>query len=155
MACSRNQRKQVKDSMCILQIYFFYYFLTSKALHAHLAYLFLNTPFEEFDSKAVVSLISAQLFLSAHHPYNLDPVTKKSKKFDKKLGNMLAIPDTEMFDLFQKHKGNILKYLSKDERECNECLEAVVRVVTMTGGRTKPSGYFSLRYLFLVLMRAI
>jgi hypothetical protein len=34
-----------------------------------------------------------------------------------------------------------MKYLLRDEDERNDCLEAVVRVVTMTGGRVKPTGY--------------
>lgn len=115
--------------------------MINEALHAHIAYLFFNTPFEEYDSKVVISLISAQLFLSAHHPYNLDPVTRKSKKYDKRLGTALGIPDTEMFDLFQRHKGGLMKHLLRSETERNDCLEAVVRVVTMTGGRVKPTGY--------------
>lgn len=37
-----------------------------------------------------------------------------------------------------------MKYLLRDEAEGNECMEAVVRVVTMTGGRIKPPGYILL-----------
>jgi hypothetical protein len=104
VAVCGSKREQVEACLRIIinkLLFNLYNTLTNfKALHAHLAYLFLNTPFNELDSKAVISIIAAQLFLSAHHPYNLDPITRKSKK-DKNEGNALAIPDTQMFDLFQ------------------------------------------------------
>ena len=107
-------------------------------MHAHLAYLFVHIPYEELDAKAVITLISSQLFLNSHHPYNLESLTKKTKKQDTGT-NILGIPDTEVFDIFQRHRGDILRWLLRDDNERNEVMEAIVRITTMTGGITKPA----------------
>jgi hypothetical protein len=44
--------------------------------------------------------------------------------------------ETELFGLFQKQRGKVFQWLRDHPVEGNEVLEAVVRVVTITGNNT-------------------
>jgi hypothetical protein len=50
---------------------------------------------------------------------------------EKNIEEGLGIPDTEMFDLFQKQRPHVLAWLAKDPFEANRVMESIVRVVTM------------------------
>lgn len=107
---------------------------TACILYAHLAYLFLHTTKEEFTPEIVITLISSQIFLNSHYQFHSENDTgKKVKRTSKGLQSIgLGIPDTEMFDLFQKQRGNILYFLMKDNDQRNQIMETVVKMVTLS-----------------------
>ena len=109
-------------------------------LHAHLAFLFFHIPSGELTRPIVATLLSSQIFLTTRYRYDLAAENGASyNRMDKEraMESGLGIPDTEMFDVFQTQRPKILSWLNKDSIECNEVMEAVVRVVTMTGNRMK------------------
>lgn len=94
---------------------------TACMLYAHLAYLFLHTPYEEFNPAVVVSLLTAQIFLNGHYRFNSENDTgKKVRRTAKGVQTVgLGIPDTEIFDLFQKQRGNVLRFLMSNDDQRN------------------------------------
>ena len=57
----------------------------------------------------------------------------------------LGIPQTQVFDLFQRHRRAILKRLRERPEECAEAMEAVTRVVTFTGTRQEGQNHLERR----------
>jgi len=114
---------------------------TACILHAHLVFLFKNVNFEELNFDAVSTCLSSQIFLTTRHEYDIDTPANADKKKEKEkemaIEHSLLIPDVEMFDLFQKLRSKIMKWLKENPRETNKVMEAVVRVVTLTGTRVK------------------
>jgi hypothetical protein len=113
-------------------------------MHAHLVLLFAHIPYAEYTREVVATLLSSRIFLTTHYRYDLAvergmKALKRVEHNDAKVAVQggLGMADTEMFDLFAKTVPKIMMWLSRDSRECNEVMEAVVRVVTMTGLRTK------------------
>lgn len=49
----------------------------------------------------------------------------------------LDIPETTLFDMWAKQRNAILSFCEKYPQQANECMESVVRVITLTGTRTK------------------
>ena len=45
----------------------------------------------------------------------------------------LGIPETEIFDLFQRFRHYALRWLSKHPRQCNDIMENIVQTVTLIG----------------------
>ncbi len=114
---------------------------TACLLHTHIAYLFLHVPLEEFTEKTVITLISSQIFLNAHYRFNAQNDTgKKVKRTSEGKQQVvgLGISDTEMFDLFQKQRGNVLVFLNQNGARCNEIMETIVKLVTVPS-KTGPS----------------
>ncbi|PRP79727.1 hypothetical protein PROFUN_12661 [Planoprotostelium fungivorum] len=106
---------------------------TACLLYAHLAYLFLHSSYDELTPSNVVTLLSSQIFLNSHYHFNSQNDTGKKMKRtangDMTIG--LGIADTEIFDLFQKQRLNLLKYLEDDQDRRNDIMERIVKVVTM------------------------
>jgi len=107
---------------------------TACMLYAHMAYIFYHTPMEEFTQRTVITLISSQIFLNSHYTFNSENLTGKKVRRTaqgvKAIG--LGIPDTEMFDLFQKQRGNVLRYLMSDDKQVRLNLTSFVIVVMCT-----------------------
>ena len=53
-------------------------------------------------------------------------------------GGGLDINESELFDIFQRHRADIEQWLILNPQACNEVMESVVRVVTFTGTRKIP-----------------
>lgn len=112
-------------------------------VHAHLALLYLHTPEVDLNLQSVITLISSQIFLSARYPFHLE--VGKGKRMRRKMVNIgteaemfdLGIAPMELFDLFQKKRGGIVRWLAKDSQQRSLALEAVTRIVTLTGRRIK------------------
>lgn len=106
---------------------------TACILHAHIAYLFLHTSYEELNDQSVITMITAQIVLNSHYSFDSQTVAKvsrSSKNRNQKIG--LGVADTEIFDLFQKQRGNIMKYLQKDAKRTNEIMETIVQTITFS-----------------------
>ncbi len=114
-------------------------------LHAHLTCLFSHLPPSEYNREIVCTLVSSRIFLTTHYTYDLAVTTgqklKRVEHNDTAVATQggLGLADTELFDLFQKTMPHIMDWLREHESagEANQVMEAVVRVVTMTGLRTK------------------
>eukprot|EP01012_Entosiphon_sulcatum_P062087 TRINITY_DN8821_c0_g1_i1.p1 TRINITY_DN8821_c0_g1~~TRINITY_DN8821_c0_g1_i1.p1 ORF type:complete len:4205 (-),score=604.71 TRINITY_DN8821_c0_g1_i1:28-12642(-) len=110
-------------------------------LLAHMAYLYRHVPGEELDRRGVETLLIAQCFVNVHYRFDLDArgVAATKRKGDTaqlSVDRALGIAQTDLFELFQAHRVNVLNFLEANPQERGSILEAVVRVVTFTGTLT-------------------
>lgn len=89
-------------------------------LHAHLAFLFYHLPYEELTRSIVSTILSSQIFLTTRYRYDIAAEQgMKINRLDKERGpeSGLGIPDTEMFDLFQRTRPLLMRWLESDPKE--------------------------------------
>lgn len=120
-------------------------------LHAHLAYLYLHTPEMELNSHIVTTMLTAQMFLTAHYDYQLgvrlrdlvllplhsgrrvvsvcSTKTKLRRTGKETVETRLGVPDTELFDLFHKQRSPTLAWLQAHPRKANRVMEAMICLV--------------------------
>jgi hypothetical protein len=109
---------------------------TACLTHAHLLYLFKNYDYEELDYRAVSILMSSQVYLTINHRFS-------SKVYDdlQDAANptqpppSIQIAQSEIFDIIQSHRYNLLRFLRERRDEGDQAMEAVVRIATGTGTR--------------------
>jgi len=121
-------------------------------LQAHLAYLFKNVEEHELTRQIVSTMLIAQQFLTVNYRYDVEvrhnygegkgekaerERADGRKRLDTRVDAGLLMPQTDLFDIFTKHRKKLLAYLEANPKVCNEVMESVVRVVTLTGNRTK------------------
>ena len=113
-------------------------------LRAHMAYCYKNVRAADLDFRAVSTLLSSQIFITSRYTFELDSrageALKRSAELDKHVNRSLGIPQTELFQLWQKHRGKLVAWLRKSPQLCNEVMESIIRVATLTGTRAKPRG---------------
>ena len=113
-------------------------------LRAHMAYCYKNVRASDLDFRAVSTLLSSQIFITSRYTFELDSrageALKRSADLDKHVNRSLGIPQTELFQLWQKHRGKLVAWLRKSPQLCNEVMESIIRVATLTGTRAKPRG---------------
>ena len=123
-------------------------------IFAHLAYRYKNRRPEDLDAQAVSTLQVSQIFLNIHHHFHIDATSgAEDAAFDSPapaaaaaaaggsssahqvpwLDTGLGIPETEVFDLFQRFRHHSLHWLSEHPRQCNEIMENIVKTVTLMG----------------------
>ena len=111
-------------------------------LRAHLGYLFKNVSAEELTQRSVTTLLSSQMFLNGNYRYDADvsngvrDPSRSRNQADQFVDSSLAIPQTELFDLFQQHRCKILHWLTSHPLECNAVMETVLRILTYTDTAT-------------------
>ena len=94
---------------------------TACVLHAHMAYLYKNVQSHELNRPIVTTILAAQVFLTTRYVYDIDVKPGevnarkklKAERDDEDEGD-LGIPDTEVFDLFQKQRWKVLRWLQTD-----------------------------------------
>jgi hypothetical protein len=90
-------------------------------LHAHLAYLNKNMEYEQLNARIVFSSLASQIYLFNNIKYDLDIDPKYSKKMRKDssqdISVDLIIPQVELFDMYQRNRSKILKWLIANEAE--------------------------------------
>ena len=104
--------------------------------HAHLLYLFKNYDYEDLDFRAVSIIMSSQVFLTINNRFS-------SKVYDDLQDNAnptqpppsIQLAQSEIFDIVQSHRYNILRFLREQPQEGDLAMEAVVRIATGTGTR--------------------
>eukprot|EP00958_Prasinococcus_capsulatus_P016955 scaffold1900_cov389-Prasinococcus_capsulatus_cf.AAC.31 len=110
-------------------------------IRAHITYLFKDLKYEHIDERIAVSMLSSQLFLNANHGFAIEALAQegrgKSSKKEERTSPLetLGIPDLEVFDIFQRHRHKLVKWLSANVSSRNNVMESVVRLVTFTGSR--------------------
>ena len=94
---------------------------TACVLHAHMAYMYKNVQGHELNRAIVTTILAAQVFLTTRYVYDIDvkpgEVNQRKKlkaESDDEDEGDLGIPDTEIFDLFQKQRWKVLRWLKND-----------------------------------------
>lgn len=115
--------------------------------HAHLLYLFKNYDYEELDYRAASILMSSQVYLTINHRFSskvYDDLQDTAKPTHPPPG--LQIAQSEIFDIIQTHRYNLLRFLREKREEGDKAMEAVVRVATGTGTREYDDSEFKQRH---------
>ena len=144
-------------------------------ISAHLALLLKNAAPEDIDCTAMTTLLASHVFLNHNFAWDVEKPTavyerhtafggnsaalgtfaanqqqqqqqqRKKKRGSSSEEHELGIPQTQVFDLFQRHRRAILKRLRERPEECAEAMEAVTRVVTFTGTRQEGQNHLERR----------
>ena len=109
--------------------------------HAHLLYLFKNYDYEDLDYRAVSILMSSQVYLAINHRFS-------SKVYDDLQDTAnpthpppsIQIAQSEIFDIIQTHRYNLLRFIREHPEDGDRAMEAVVRIATGTGMRDQSGG---------------
>jgi hypothetical protein len=109
---------------------------TACLVHAHLLYLFKNYDYQDLDYRAVSIILSSQVYLTinlrfSHKVY--DDLQDKNKPTQPPPS--IQIAQSEVFDIIQNHRYNVLKFIRENPVKGDQSMEAVVRIATSTGGR--------------------
>lgn len=99
-------------------------------------YLFKNYDYEELDYRAVSILMSSQVYLTINHRFS-------SKVYDDLQDTAnpthpppsIQIAQSEIFDIIQSHRYNLLRFIRENHVDGDRAMEAVVRIATCTGIR--------------------
>jgi hypothetical protein len=118
---------------------------TASVLFAHLAYILKNAT---IDQSTVGTMLTAQMFLHNNYTFDADEIdaapkdrgSTKSSSQKSEVKRSLGIEQTEIFDLFQRHRGSVLTWLRANPAEASEVMEGVIRVLTFTGWLTRDAG---------------
>jgi hypothetical protein len=115
--------------------------------HAHLLYVFKNYDYEDLDYRAVSILMSSQVYLTINHRFS-------SKVYDDlqdtatltKPPPSIQISQSEIFDVIQTHRYNLLRFIRENRVDGDRAMEAVVRIATGTGTREQNEDEFKQRH---------
>jgi hypothetical protein len=111
-------------------------------LNAHFAFLYKHVDLEDFNvagqARVVSTLLSSLLTLTARHDFEKD-LRGKREKNTTEVGedHELQLSNNEIFDCMQQQRCSIFRWLLKYSKEANDVFEAVVRIATSTGTRSK------------------
>ena len=109
-------------------------------LWAHLALVYKHVEEKELDYQAVSTLLCALVFLGNNHTFDVDAAlgakgAKRSQWEESASDSSLGLPQTEVFELFARHRCKLLRWLEQHPHSRDTAMEAVVRTVTCTGPR--------------------
>ena len=112
-------------------------------LYAHLAFCYKHVDESELDYQSVSTLLCAQVFLGNNHAFDVDVELggkgARRSQWEEGADASLGYPQTEVFELFARHRCKLLRWLQQYPAQRNAIMEAVVRTVTCTGPRMLPS----------------
>jgi hypothetical protein len=115
--------------------------------HAHLLYLFKNYDYEDLDYRAISILLSSQVYLTINHRFSIkvyDDLQDKANPTQPPPS--IQIAQSEIFDVIQMLRYNLLRYLREKPDEGDHAMEAVVRIATSTGTREQTEAEFKKRH---------
>lgn len=104
--------------------------------HAHLLYLFKNYDYEDLDYRAVSILMSSQVYLTINNRFSnkvYDDLQDKNNPTQPPPS--IQIAQSEVFDVIQTHRYNLLRFFRESKVDGDHAMEAVVRIATGTGTR--------------------
>ena len=79
-------------------------------LYAHSAFLWQNLTESDLSSDVVVHLLSSQLFITTRYRSQAETqLPTSNSKSSPETQSELGIPDVDLFDMFQKHRGMLLR----------------------------------------------
>ena len=116
-------------------------------VHAHLLYLFKNYEYEDLDFRAVSVIMSSQVYLTINLRFS-------SKVYDdlQDTNNpthpppSIQIAQSEVFDIIQAHRYNVLRFIRENKEDGDHVMEAVVRIATSTGSRDQEEAELKKRH---------
>ena len=116
-------------------------------IHAHLLYLFKNYDYEDLDYRAVSIIMSSQVYLTINLRFS-------SKVYDdlQDTNNptqpppSIQIAQSEVFDVIQIHRYNVLRFIREKPGDGDHVMEAVVRIATGTGSRDQDNSKLKKRH---------
>jgi len=109
-------------------------------VHAHLLYLFKNYEYSDLDKHSISVLLSSQVFLMINHRFSNQAYDDLQDMTDPtKPPPSIQISQSEVFDIIQKQRYEILKYMRLHPKDADEAMESVVRIATGTGTRARAS----------------
>lgn len=115
-------------------------------VHAHLLYLFKNYDYEDLDKHSLSVILSSQVYLMINHRFSSQAYDDLQDMVDPmKPPPSIQIAQSEIFDVIQKQRYQILKYMRLHQKDGDEAMEAVVRISTGTGSRLKGTDQSSLK----------
>jgi hypothetical protein len=103
---------------------------------AHLLYLFKNFDYEDFDYRSVSIILSSQVYLTINHRFSTtiyDDLQDTANPTHPPPS--IQIAQSEIFDIIQTHRYNVLRFIREHPVEGDMAMEAVVRIATGTGTR--------------------
>ena len=106
--------------------------------HAHLLYIFKNYDYEDLDYRAVSIIMSSQVFLTINHRFSTkiyDDLQDAASPTQPPPS--IQIAQSEVFDVIQTHRYNVLRFIREKPTEGDMAMEAVVRIATGTGTRAQ------------------
>lgn len=109
---------------------------TACITHAHLLYIFKNYDYEDLDYRAVSIMMSSQVYLTINHRFShkvYDDLQDSANPTHPPPS--IQIAQSEIFDLIQSHRYNLLRFIREKKVEGDRAMEAVVRIATSTGTR--------------------
>ena len=105
-------------------------------VHAHLLYLFKNHTYEELDYRAVSVILSSQVYLTINLRFSANVYDDLQDTANPTHPPpSIQIAQSEIFDIIQNQRYNILRFIRERSEEGDNALEAVVRIATGTGTR--------------------
>ena len=99
-------------------------------------YLFKNYDYEDLDFRSVSILMSSQVYLTINHRFSTtvyDDLQDTANPTHPPPS--IQIAQSEIFDIIQTHRYNILRFIRENPVEGDQAMEAVVRIATGTGVR--------------------
>jgi hypothetical protein len=109
-------------------------------VHAHLLYCFKNYTYDDIDKHALSVLLSSQVYLMINHRFSSQAYDDLQDMTDPtKPPPSIQISQSEIFDIIQKQRYEMLKYMRLHPKDADEAMESVVRIATGTGTRTESS----------------
>jgi len=113
-------------------------------LHAHMALVFQGV--EAFDYRSAAITLCAYVFITVNFRFTVEaditraPAQRQDAEVELETLRRLGVSQTDLFFLFQRQRPLLMAFFNANAADRNESMEAVVRVVTMTGTSARSSG---------------
>jgi hypothetical protein len=101
-------------------------------LHAHLAFLYRNIDESNMDTRDVFTLLASQIFLFNNYKHDLDMKdrdVRKSRSETESYSSGLMIPEVELFDMYQRNRNKIVKWLAANQDLRDAVMDGILRLV--------------------------
>ena len=116
-------------------------------VHAHLLYLYKNYTYEEYDYRAVSVILSSQVYLTINHRFSNNVYDDlQDTPNPTHPPPSIQIAQSEIFDIIQTHRYNILRFLRENRDDGDRAMEDVERIATGTGARENINSEFKQRH---------
>ena len=117
-------------------------------LHAHLAFIYRNVEAEDLNPRNVFAILASQIFLYNYFKFDVDlteqqqqggvmgkrsksrKLTIEEREAEKSVQNTeLIIPHVELFDMFQRNRLKLFKWLEKLPAERNKVMDGILSLI--------------------------
>jgi hypothetical protein len=116
-------------------------------VHAHLLYLYKNYSYEDYDYRAVSVILSSQVYLTINHRFSNNVYDDlQDTPNPTHPPPSIQIAQSEIFDIIQTHRYNILRFIRENPVDGDKAMEDVERIATGTGAREKGDAILKQRH---------